>query len=56
MRALLACLSLPLLSSCSAVSHMTDSLTCVGFCQHTRIEHESQPAPVAAQPTKEKEQ
>lgn len=43
MRALLAFLSLPLLSSCSAVSHMTDSLTCVGFCQRTRVEHQTTP-------------
>lgn len=55
MRALLLCL-LPLLSSCGTSRHMTDSLTCFGFCAHVRVEHDQTPAPSQAQPTKEKEQ
>lgn len=32
-----------LLSSCGAVSHVTDALTCIGVCQSTRIEHQTTP-------------
>jgi hypothetical protein len=39
-------LTLPaLLTSCGVTTHMTDSLTCLGFCQHTRVEHETKPEP-----------
>jgi hypothetical protein len=41
-RALLV-LMLPLMSSCGSTTHVTDTLTCLGFCQKTRVEHESTP-------------
>lgn len=54
MRKLLFAVTLPMLSSCGAVSHMTDSLTCLGFCQHTRVEHETTPEPKPAPKEKSK--
>lgn len=33
----------PLLTSCGATTHVTDTLTCLGFCQKTRVEHETKP-------------
>ena len=53
MRLLLACLSL-LLSSCGATKHVTDTLTCIGVCQSTRVEHQTTPPEKGN--TKEKEQ
>lgn len=47
MRKLLLLPPLLLLASCGSTTHMTDSLTCLGFCARTRIEHETQPAPPA---------
>lgn len=55
MRKLLLVVTLPLMSSCGAVSHMTDSLTCVGFCQRTRVEHETTP-PQRPNPTNKENQ
>ena len=43
MRRALLVLTLPLLSSCGATTHVTDTLTCLGFCQKTRVEHETKP-------------